>query len=88
MARNIADDYWKEAKNHYQEEDLYIKPRPDEETVMNIDWSSIPEEAKQNKLKEIVNKEIDDELNLFYLLECYIDDFITLIQCTDEKRLH
>ena len=41
-ARDVADKFWQESQKYYREEDLYMQPHPNEGTVMNIDWSTIP----------------------------------------------
>ena len=48
-----------------------LHPHPDKKTVLNIDWTNIPQAA------------FDKDAALLYLLEVYINDFIAMIQCTD-----
>lgn len=50
----------------------------DEKTVMNIDWSKIPVSE---------TSPLEEEQRIVHLLECYIDDFIAMIQCTDKNEL-
>lgn len=86
-ARDVADKYWQESQANYIEEDLYMKPHPNEATVMNIDWNKIPSKGKAQLLKEKMEGILDEDTKLFYLLECFVDDFISLIQCTDKRQL-
>ena len=82
-----SEKYWRDLVTTYQEEDLFIKPHPNESTVMNINWSTIPLKNKSQLLKEKLKGMEDEDRKLFYLLECYFDDFISLIQCTDKQKL-
>ena len=77
-ARDVADKFWQESQKYYKEEDLYMQPHPNEGTVMNIDWSTIPSQNKAKVLKKKLEG-IDGDTKLFYLLKCYIDNFISLI---------
>ena len=43
---------------------------------MNIDWKSLPKEIRE-----------DEDNCLVHCLEVYIDDFIGMIQATDEPKL-
>ena len=49
---------------------------PQEEIIMNIDWKSLPKEIRE-----------DEDNCLVHCLEVYIDDFIGMIQATDEPTL-
>ena len=53
-----------------------FKPQPSEDICMNIDWDKIPAALRN-----------DDEVKIFYLVESYLDNFITMIQTTDKDRL-
>ena len=86
-ARDVADQYWQESQYFYQEKELYMKPHTNEKTVMNIDWTTIPSNDKLKILKDNLPPDLDNEQKLFYLLECYIDDFIALIQTNDKRQL-
>ena len=91
-ARDIAEQYYAEEPN--------IQPHSQEKTIMNIDWTAIPTTnftnsynnedhyMKATKQHLVPNAIVDDnDAKLFHLLESYIDDFIALIQTTDEKEL-
>lgn len=86
-ARDVADQYWQESQYFYQEKELYMQPHTNGKKVMNIDWKTIPSNGKLKILKDNLTPDLDNEQRLFYLLECYIDDFIALIQTTDKRQL-
>ena len=67
-ARDIADQNFTNRKD--------VGPQEQEEIIMNIDWSTIPEDVLENT-----------EMKTLHLLEVYIDDFLGMIQTTDEKEL-
>ena len=64
-----------------------MQPHPNEDIVMNIDWSKIPTNEKQNLLAQKLATNMGNTTKVFTLLECYIDDFIAMIQTTDETKL-
>ena len=59
----------------YFTEDIPCTPHKDEHIILDINWKNIP---KGNRNKDLA---------FLHLLEVYIDDFIALIQSTDEEEI-
>ena len=66
--RDIAEVYFRESSS--------LPTQTNEDIIMNIDWSKIPTDVKQDK-----------DIKILHLLEVYIDDFIGMIQTTDKDIL-
>ena len=62
--------------DRYIAENKPMEPQPAENICMNIDWANLPTEVKQ-----------EEDVKIYYLLESYIDDFITMVQTTDRNEL-
>ena len=71
-----ATETARDLADSYYSEDKHMTPHEDEKTIMKIDWSKIPTSVREDK-----------DANILFLLESYIDDFIALIQTTDETEL-
>ena len=73
-----ATETARDLADKYYTDNKTLSKHTDEKTVMNIDWSKIPMSD---------NSPLEEEQRIVHLLECYIDDFIAMIQCTNKNEL-
>lgn len=72
----VATETARDIADNYFTADNNLPAHPNEDTIMKIDWNKIPHKVKQ-----------DEDVKVLHLLKVYIDDFIGMIQSTDEKKL-
>jgi hypothetical protein len=58
----------------------HVTEQPMEDIMMNIDWASIPKHSRPSNSGP-------DKTKFLKLVEVYIDDFIGVLQSTDEAKL-